>query len=68
MQIWQALDYHDRQYWQNDGMPLPLPLESIRQAVRDYGLSLEMQELIISLEKAVCQMRQEDHNKKKAKE
>ena len=64
LSVWQELDFHDRQYWANDGMPLPLPLNSIRQAVRDYGLSMEMQGLIISLEQAVLQMRQEDHKKK----
>ena len=62
--IWRTLHEHDRPYWQADGMPLPLPLASIRGAVEDYGLSHEARELIIALDDVAVSMLQKEHAKK----
>ena len=62
--IWRTLHEHDRPYWQADGMPLPLPLASIRGAVADYGLSLETQELIVALDDTAVSLLQKEHAKR----
>lgn len=62
--VWRVLHEHDRPYWQADGMPLALPLASIRGAVADYGLSCEIRDLIIALDDAAVSLLQKEHAKK----
>jgi hypothetical protein len=64
---WRVLHEREREYWQVDGMPLPLKLEAVRGLAHDYGLSLEMRELILTLDEVVTDMLQREH-KRRAKE
>ncbi|MDR2892981.1 MAG: hypothetical protein LBV80_07855 [Deltaproteobacteria bacterium] len=66
--VWSVLDVHNRQFWSMDGTPLALPVEAVRGAVADYGLSLEMQELILALERSVIAARQKEHARKREKQ
>lgn len=59
--LWRTLHEHDRPYWPSDGSPLALPLGAVRGIIADYGLSLEMQELVLALESAVLPMLRKEH-------
>ena len=60
-QAWQLADIHDREYWQADGAPLPLKLESLHRAAKLHRIDADGLEMMIALEHVALGIKRERH-------